>query len=353
MGDLDCVPATPLGGCAADDQLHPIPGKTYTYTIKVTPAVSSGNVLWFAYNATDNSADIIASNNDITTAQALAEPDDGTSPYLLDATDAAYNKTTGNTAVSIDISWQSFSAATNDILLVAYVKGEAGCSDNIEVWKIEPSFAFTLDIAGLMDNGTIPSTGNANECVSPVVSAIYATGAPGNLTMDYGENYIYFVVNAANYVNSWQPTFSMTNGTETTVGLDDIAWAYPSEAIKATGGVWNPADGTTGIAAAVSPASGASGVGGSGECIIVRVYLDHNDAENDALAARNFILGVDGIMYDVNDGSYTNTALQDLDPAAGPAACPSVATDEAQYDLNPRPGIEEVLPVNPSFVPKN
>ena len=353
--DLNYIPATAcapvtLLPCATDDHLHPLPGKTYTYSVTVNPGVTTGNVQWFVYNAT-TVPDIITGGS-IATAVTAAEPDGGTSLYLLDAADANYNKTTINTSGSIDVSWQSFNGTTNSILLVAYVKGENGCSDNIEVWRIEPNFAFSLDIAGLMPDGTLPASGNALECVTPVQSATYGGS---NLTMDYGENYVFLTVTAANFVHSWQPTFVLTNNTQTTVdAATDITWAYPAQAIlNATGaasGTWNA------VTEPVLAQAASKAVGSAGECIIVRIRLDHNNnGENDAAAARNIILGVNGIMYNMTAANYTTAALQDLDPVAAPGPCTNTVTDQAQYDLTPRPQITELTPttaVGP-FEPKN
>ena len=346
----ECTPALPLGDCADDDELHPLPGKTYTYTIGVTPAVGSnttdpGYVQWFVYDATTY-GDAIIDAGVLTTD---IEPNDGSSKFLLSAETAKYNSIT-NEDVSIDISWHPFDAFTNEILLVAYVMGEDGCADNIEVWRIEPAFSFTLDIAGLMPDGSLPASGNANECVSPVQDATY-DGV--NLTMDYGENYVFFTVTAANFVHSWKPTFAVTS-TGTSVELADVSWAYPDEAIKAdangvANGTWNAHD-------APVIAQGGDAVGAEGECIIVRVYLDHGNVENDVASA--VTLTVDGVMYDVSAATgaeYDNTALlSDLDPNDA-GDCIVGSNDSATYDLTPRPNITEVKPTTADgpFEPKN
>lgn len=340
---VNCPAPTPLGNCAADTELNPIPGKTYTYEISVNPAVSSGNIRWYVYNATANGSNIITGGS-MVAAIAAAEADGGTSQYLLDAEDGVYNLGTGVTQTSIDISWQSFDGSSTQILLIAYVEGEL-CADNIEVWRIEPSFAFTLDIAGLMEDGTTNygAAPNANECISLVEGASY-DGT--NLTMDYGEDYIFFVVTAANFVHSWQPTFTIKdNTTETTVGVGDVEWAYPDQAISATG-TWNAA---TDVVLA-QDASGA--VGDAGECIVVRVYLDHGNAENDAATGRSITLGVNGIMYNIPTTDYSNTDLADMDPG-DTAPCTQTDTDKATFDLTPRPEIIEANPAAPSFEPKN
>lgn len=330
-----CAPVTPIP-CAVADALHPIPGNTYTYTVTVAPGVTTGYIRWFAYNATTTST--LITGGSMAAAIAAAEANGGTSQYLLAADAAKYNLTT-STSNSIDASWQSFDGTSSQILLVAYVQGEGGCSDNIEVFRIQPTFSFTLDIAGLLPNGTIPASGNAVECVTPVQSAVYT--AP-NLVMDYGDNYVYFAVTAANFVHSWSPTFTIpTNTTQTTVAVSDITWAYPLEAVKNAAGV---ANGTWNAATApVLAVAGSGAVGAGGECIIVRVHLDHGNDENDAASA--ITIGVDGVMYNVPTTNYANAALQDLDPGVAPGPCTNTVTDLATYDLTPRPAITTTLPL--------
>lgn len=340
-----CAPVTTLP-CATDDPLHPLPGKSYTYNATVNPAIAAGGyVQWYVYNAT--TVGTIITGGDMSAALTAAEKNDGSSKFLLLADATKYNLTT-NTSGSIDVQWQSFDGTANQILLVAYVKGNGGCSDNIEVFRIQPNFAFTLDIAGLMPTGALPTSGNAVECLSPVQSAVYNST---NLTMDYGENYVFFTVTAANFVHSWQPTFSIdataTTNIATPVAVSDITWAYPTEAIKTTGGTWNAAT------APVLAQAASKAVGATGECIIVRVHLDHGNVENDAATTpRTVTIGVDGVMYNVPTTDYSNNALKDLDPVAT-APCTNTVTDKATYDLTARPEITTTTLPAPGFVPKN
>ena len=345
--DINYIPATAcapitLLPCATSDALHPIPGTTYTYSVTVNPGVTTGDVKWFVYNATANGT--LITGGSIAAAVTAAEANGGASQFLLAADIAKYN--VANTSGSITASWQSFDGTANQILLVAYVQGEGGCSDNIEVFRIEPIFAFTLDIAGLMPNGTVPA-GNANECVSPVQSAIYNGTA---LAMDYGDNYVFYTVTAANFVHSWLPAFSIVaNNTQSPLALGDITWAYPAQAILnaagAATGTWNAATDPV-----LAQAAGGA-VGAGGECIVVRVHIDHGNNENDAAAARNVIIGVDGKMYNVPTTNYANANLTDLDPNAT-APCTNTVTDQATYDLNPRPEVTTTVVVG-GFEPKN
>lgn len=333
-----CAPITPIP-CAVADALHPIPGTTYTYTVTVAPGVTTGYIQWFAYNATTTGT--VISGGSMAAAIAAAEANGGASQYLLAADALKYNLIT-STSNSITASWQSFDGATNQILLVAYVKGEGGCSDNIEVFRIQPTFSFTLDIAGLLPSGALPASGNAVECVTPVLSAVYNSG---NLTMDYGDNYVFFTVSAANFVHSWTPIFTIpTNTTQTTVAVTDITWAYPTEAIKtAPLGTWNAAT------APILAVAGSGAVGAGGECIIVRVHLDHGNNQNAVAGA--ITIGVNGTMYNVPTTNYANANLADLDPGAAPGPCTNNLTDVATYDLTPRPAITTTAPL--VFEPKN
>lgn len=333
VGTTSCpAPALLNCGTGTAGPLNPIPGVSYTYTVSVAPALGTGGYIqWFV---TDDATLI-----DATGLVAGIEPNTGASPYLLAATPtAAYNSTT-NASPTINVSWQAFNGTTNRVLLVAYVKGNGGCSDNIEVWRIEPTFTFRLEIAGLMPDGT--ASASANECVTPVQSATY-NGT--NLTMDYGDNYVFFVVSAASFVDSWQPTFTVAS-TGTPVTLANVTWAYPAQAILAAG-TWNS------ITTPVEAQNPLNAVDDNGECIIVRVHLDHGNVENDVTST--VTLGVDGIMLDAATGLYTNPALADLDNATTPGdPCVVGSNDSAVYTLNPRPNITEVAPAAPSFEPKN
>ena len=359
-GAGECVPAVPLGCVTDAGPLNPIPGKTYTYAVEDVGATSVASVQWFVYDATattGNGPNIIVDGS-IATAATNMETE-GSSLFLLSAEDH-YGAMTAIDAVDgggdpinpleIDISWQSFDGETNEILLVAYVEGADGCSDNIEVYRIEPAFSFTLDIASLMPGGSLNATrdgennplviSDAEECVDPVWSATFTPGATDYLTMDYGANYVFFTVNAANFVHSWQPTFSAThNGTPAST-ITEIAWAY--DGTSTTAADWHVADGTTGIAAAVEiQAEDVDAVGAEGECIVVRVLVEHGAVENDV--ASTVTLEVDGIMYDAaadtEAARYANGTLADLDEPEGTGACVNDVTDSAIYNLNPRPEV--------------
>jgi len=332
-----CTPAVPLPSACASTagHLNPTPGQVYNYSITTDPA-DVDQVLWFV---TDNSAVLAAGA--LTTDR---DPGDGTGDYILQAEPAVYNLA-ANTQKDIDISWQWFDGETNEVLLVAYVKGASGCSDNLEVWRIKPIFTFTLDVAALLDDGTFGD----EECVSPVESATYTeTDGVYSLTMDYGENWVFFSVNAANFAHSWMPDLSAVVTGASTIGA--VEWAYPANA-QAAAGPWNAT--TVPVLASASATGGV--VGGDGECIVVRVEIQHgNNPTPLAAATETVTLSVDGIMYDAANAVYTNASLADVDVDPNdPDSCVQDYTDTSDYTLKARPQITAVAPAPVSFEPKN
>ena len=316
-----CTPAIALA-CGSIDALHPSPGVSYPYTITTS---SAGSTVHFF--VTDD-ASIITTQGAIAAAIELA---DGTSPYILTA-DAAYNDP-ASTALTVNITWKSFNGTANNVILVTYNIDAAGCTNNIEAWRIEPVYVFTLDVAGIADDGA--SGGAAvTECVVPIQSASY-DGT--DLTVDYGTNWVYFVVNAANWQTSWETDLVATLAAAgSTLGAPE--WQYPDLANVATG--WN-ASGTSVLASHY--ASGADGwIDNSGECIIVRVPVVHTGFEN--LASETINLVVNGEMINPETTAYDGV-YPDLDEAGAGNACVSDnTTDNVDYVITPRPTVTDVTP---------
>lgn len=327
---LDVVPTfcpTPTAlTCLTGTGVNPMPGVSYEYTISsdITPSA----VHWFV---TDD-PNVIAAQ----TKTATIDPGDGTGNYIL-VSDAVgdYNNPAG-TDLTIELTWNSFDGNVHQVLLVVYTLDETGCTDNVQAWRIIPQYNFTLDVAGILDDGT----DGASECVSPVQTATY-NGT--ELEMDYGQNYVFFAVNAANWTTSWVPTIA--GGSTTTYGANIVGyeWAYPDEASGA-GSTWHASTDPVLASHYTSVTSGF--IGAAGECIIIKVELDHNNYESigpDEIVS----LAVDGDMWNTatstHDGTYPD--LDDND-----SACNGDSTDEAEYTIESRPTITDVTP-NP-FVSK-
>ena len=361
--------------CDSASALRPAPGEWYTYEIESIDYDNTGNekVHWFVVDYNDFSTDsLINTMNDITHLPGTyIDPGDGTGEFLLDAS-SSYNvdfATPVSTSDTVQLQWQYFDGQANVVLLVAYVEDEAGCTDNIEVYRIIPEPAFTLDIAGIdqTDNSFVRDTATpASECVSPIESAWYTPAAnpasPGDgmLTVDYGENWLYFVVNAANFVDSWDPTFDFSyDGLGT---ITSAAWTYPAAVTNAASSAWHTIDIASGatdyVVGGGGDASGASidgqgdgtSVGPAGECIVVRVQVDHGTLDEN-IVTRRLTVRVNGIMYDpaqdaLGNDPYLTTTLADFGPDDnGDGACDQVLFDDvANYDITPRPDVNEVDP---------
>ena len=319
-----CPTAVPLT-CGTGTALNPLPGVPYDYTITSS---SVGTLHWFV---TDDSQIITTQG----TIAAAIEPADGSSPYILTA-NTAYNSTT-NTSATVNITWKAFDGVANNVILVVYNVDDANCTDNMEVYRIEPKYSFTLDIAGIADAGTTGGDAVA-DCVNPIQTATY-DGASQTLTVDYGTDYVFFAVNAANWLTSWMPddfNVTTTGGSTATV----TGWAYPDEAGPA--GTWNVV-GTDQVEASHYASNVDGFIGSAGECIIVRVEVVHSTVTEN-LANEVINLTVNGEMINpqttVYDGEYP-----DLDePATGTDCIDDLTTDNMNYTITPRPTVAEVTP---------
>lgn len=316
LGDApSACPTTAISLSCTDDGLNPTPGKTYEYSVDVP---TDATINWFV--TTD--VNVLTAEGTLTTT---IDGNPGT--YVLSAGtktgngDADYNSDT-NTGTVLEVAWNYFDGTTTTVLLVAYVEDAAGCTDNIEVWKIEPIHKFALDIIALNDDGTDGTDGS--ECVSPIQEATYSSGV---LSVDYGTNYVYFQVRAANFVGSWMPTFVTTNSSVGTSVVGDPEWAYPADA--QTTGAWNAAS------VAVQASGGATAaVDDVGECIIVRIPVDHGTNE--------FATANGTVALDVSGNMYNGTDYDSLEDVA--SDCTEGDTDEATYTITPRPNVTNETP---------
>lgn len=318
-------PVPAVLNCGTAGALSPLPGEVYTYDIEATGTGTT--IHWFV--TTD--LNVIASASLTSSIEAAGGTYVLTAGTTTNGGNASYNDNT-NTGDILEVSWNYF-APSPPVLLVAFAVDAAGCTNNIEVYRIEPVFNFVLEIAALEDDGTIQDPADPAECASPVQSATY-DATTSTLTVDYGDNYIYYIVSAANFVHSWDPSFvAPTSAGGSTVGT--VEWTY-NDGTDLTGATWN--DDTVPVLA--QDASGA--VGASGECIVLRVSIVHGNA-NELIAAETYTTGVNGVMYDASSSDYSNNALADLDDD-GSGGCINNVTDEADYIIAPRPDVNDEDP---------
>lgn len=336
-----CVPATPVAATCvpAAGPNNPIAGQPYTYTVTITNG-NSPTIHWFA--TTDA--------NFITASAISATIENPGGDYVM-AAGTTYDDP-ANTTPNVQITWEAF-PATTDVFLVTYVTNGDGCPNNIKVYKIEPSHLFTLDIDRIMNTGA--AAAGAAWCLAPVAGASY-DAVNGIVNMDYGVNYLYYVVNAANWANTWLPSFELTAaGTASTTFAVD--WAYPAESHGA-GAVWHTTAAAANIYTSddpVSPSSGSS-VDENGECIIVRVTVDHN--LNEALGGMTVELAVNGFMEDITNATnpYINPLLGDIHHTDGGAGnpCPwydGYTNDRIAYTLTARPTVVDASTPPAAIIP--
>lgn len=341
---------------ASAGALNPIAGTQYTYTVDIPTPPGDKTVHWFV--TTDLN---FITNGGLTANRELG---DGTGAHIA-AAGTNYNVETAETSTSnsVNITWKAFTHnPTQPVLLVVYVEGDDCENNNLEAFLIRPVHAFTLDIANLASDGSLP--GDAHEiCVSPIREATYAilnaaTGE-GEIQFDFGTNYMFFTVTAANFTDSWMPSFQVSGaGLTGSREITNVEWAYPADATGTTG--WNAmtSDGdptpTFTTTTPVLAQSTSKTVGEEGECIIVRVTIENNQVET--IVDHPITLAVDGIMKDLSittGDAYATASLGDIHHAAGPASeCPWIdlfENDKATQILSPRPDINENDPT--PFVP--
>jgi len=337
---------------ATSGPLNPIAGTQYTYTVNVPTPIGLKSFHWFV--TTD--LNFVTTGNLTSNRQA----GDGTGAYIA-ASGTNYNTPTDGTAPtdnSVQITWKAFTHnPLQPVLLVIQVTDKANCTNNnLEAYLIRPVHAFTLDIANLARDGKNASA-NHETCVSPIQTATYvittaATGE-GEIRFNYGTNYMFFVVTAANFSHSYMPRFQVGGaGLRDTRVISAVDWAYPAEAVT---GTWNTTTGAGGGGSLdiftsnskVDAKAPTGSVGTTGECIIVRITIQNNRVEtisNDPIS-----LAVDATMYDAVAANYTNSLLADIHHTANPAGnvCPwydEFTNDVATQILTPRPDINQPVP---------
>lgn len=335
--------------CLTGDALHPIAGTPYTYLVNVPTPPGTNAFQWYV---TQDPNFIAAGVLNFVTATPVGGP-------FVAAADAWYNTSTAG-ANSISITWQSFSYnPANPIFVVINVlnTGATCNTQNLKVYKIEPQNAFTLDIANVDQLGATLAYGTGNSfCIHDVVTATFDATAPEGVLYDFGTDYMYFVVTAANYSTSWMPSIQLTGiDAEETVAVE---WAYSTStpAAYTVAGTFTLAAGTwTTVTPVLAQAAGGS-VGQAGECILIRVTLDHSNAalNYEGLTDETITLAVDGVT---NLAAVPPaTQIPDVHYLLGDPLCglaDGFANDVATQVLLARPDIQNgtaggtFLPVKP------
>jgi len=339
VNNTDARPVTCVDP-ANPDPLRPIAGVPYRYETNVTPVGtpgSPGTAHWFV--TTD--INFITGGALTTNVEAVGDDYLGAAATLGDV---STDDTNNPNPQGIDITWKSeglsqVDDATNNFLFVGvmYTAPADACANNIQVWKIEPVIAFTLDITNVEFDGTdytpIAFDTDLPQCFDVVASAVYDHGSTSVL-MDYGTQTLFFEIIAANFSTSFDAWFEL-DGLQTGQTAN-VYWGYtPATATNQIGtdvsGTWTMTS-TDAITATTSESNTSAGVS-----IYVRVEISNNNFEG--LIDTPITLAVDGTdsagNTDVDSDCNEETAF----------------ADEATQTLEARPTIDSEDPA--SFVPKN
>lgn len=341
--------------CLPADALHPIAGQSYTYSITVpTPIVGTKKVLWYA---TQDPNFITAGTLNTATAETTAGK-------LLAVAGAGYNVQT-DAKLSMDLTWKSinYNAANPIFVVVNVINDDGSCTpNNLKVYEIQPVNAFTLDIANINGGSTLAGYGsNVNICLPNVVSAIY-NSVSKKVEYDYGQNYLYYEVVAANWSGQWRPKVRLT-------GLDPnekitVEWSKDKTFAAGVNAMAGPvrsvlAADNLDYTSAVNVTTAAASVGSAGESIYIRVTLDHADAGKmyEGLTDEAVSLAVDGnIYFESAPGTWDVVGPGDVHHDNGPGTaspCPGLtvdgfANDIALQTVKARP---DVQPASGTFIP--
>lgn len=353
--------------CAASSTLlplHPFPGVAYTYAMTNGGGATSLNWTWWA-----------TKNPNFVTPGATPTLNLGTqltvASNALLATSADYgadNRGGANGTNSVSITWSANILAATDYqgnvtaagtpadpsptFVVGYSEGAAGCTDNIEVFEINPLPNFTIaiapiDTAVLIGNKTLGWGATVDQCVDNVQSAIYNNTSKA-LDMDYGKNNFYFEVAATNFNTNWNPAFTVLSGLQEGQTAEIRLYASLNDAITNTNAIatspllhdgnvltaptgatptftWDPDLTFT----ASVPADAATGVS-----VYVRVTVYNGTYES--LAANPFELAVDA--RDFNNAGIWD--MEDDDCPGGSGTNTADGVDTAIHNITPRPTLE-------------
>jgi hypothetical protein len=329
--------------CLNSDALHPIAGVPYAYSVSVPTPPGAKLYTWFV-----TQSQTFMSGGAIT---ATVEPQPG--PIVLAAGPGYNDPVTGGPTITI--TWNSFVYdPTQPIFVVIHVKNTAstpdGCvTNNIKVYKIEPMIAFTLDIANVTKAGVTGLYDTPiDRCIHDVVSAAYDPTAPEGVLYDFGKDTLFYIVVAANFDSSWLPSIQLS-GVNTEETIESVQWDYTFAFPTPHNMTFVPASDTIYTAEdSVIVQNPTMAVGPAGECIFIRVIIDHtNGTRNwEALWDETISLAVDGITKLSAPTPFGDIHYSSTLPIAN-ILCGQ--EDDFQFDiavqtLKPRPDIQGTTP---------
>jgi len=326
--------------CLGADALHPMAGTPYSYEVNVPTPAGTKEYTWF-----------VTQDKNFITAGALTSNIQTTAGSFLAVTGAGYNNAaTGSTTLSL--TWKSFVYdPAMPVFVVIQVKSTVAgqCSpNNLKVFKIQPVNSFTLDVANVgVDKTTVsPYSTTIDLCLSNMVSSFYDV-ADDKVKTDFGVDYLYFVVTAANFSISWRPSVQLS-GIAAGETVTAVEWFRPTDAAFATAEAM-PLVGAEYVATNPVLALNPSGtVGTAGEGIVIRVTVDHTNGASiyEGIADETITLAIDGKTLLASATPLGDVHFSSTIPAAN-ALCgkeDGYLYDMATQVLKARPDIQAVTP---------
>lgn len=331
----------PRGIGCTDDAMHPLAGKEYTYQ---AASNQTGNyTFWATQNAnfitSTGTAPTQTTTTNMSTMLTIANGD------LLAATNYATTGATDNVKITwSDKTLKATDPTTSPTFVV--VNQDGTCANNLKVWSIDPIVAFTVDIKNMDHSSKAPlAYDNATEsqCFDAVRGATFNAGT---VQYDFGTQYLYWEVIAANFTVEYTPTFTISglgNGQTATIEWDEASdFASPTTAVAITNG--------TPVASATKVTTNLTNTS-TGVSIYVRVTIKNNTFQG--IASTPITLAVDG-QNSVGDWDIINNTVAAPTPLTCTLAAAADQTDAATQTLNPRPTVTPAVTTPATiFVPGN
>jgi hypothetical protein len=316
------------------DATHPIAGTPFDYSALISPLL--GNAYWYATTATTF---MTGGARPASIEQAVGGPIVAAATNYMNMTPAPSSpSTTSITWTSDGLAAHTVTPTANPTLFVViqYTAPSTACADNLKVFPIRPINAFVVDIQSMQGSPSAPAGYGTvvGTCFAGVQSAVYdgTSNLPdGSVIYDFGTNYLYYEMVAANFTASYTPSFKISGLQGNQVA--DIDWGYTigTYSTNVTTGTGN------GTYASASPATTLLTNTSTGVSIYVRVSVHNLNFEGTAQTPITF--AVEGI---------NSAAQHDVDNATCGYTAPGFE-DLIVQNLNPRPTLTPNGP--PAFLP--
>jgi len=331
---------TPLTCIDLTDALRPVPGNKYLYDIDVPTPPGTKTYRWFVTTDTEF----------MSGATITATPEDpDASTYLqwaADHYDAEIEESVANSGDTISLRWNSFTldpAQGEYLFVVVHVVNvdAVDCeTNNLKVYRILPTHAFTLDIAAIdptdpADITVVDQATTFEVCADYLQSAVFdpTHGTDGGVVYDFGQNTFYWIVSAANFTTGYQLSiqFRGLQGPSGDGNIGQEATLYWSDTFDGEENSitfdWQDGD----IEQVLGNILGAASQ--DGQMLYIKVVIDHNHFEASGAGPHPYELAIDGVLLEEDLTPMDPVLFGDLHHAEITAG-DGCETDEFDHDRN-------------------